>query len=64
MNRWDIRAKYIEMVHRYESEKNIVVKLQMKYKFIDWMRCNYTQLTEAEVEYLEKSITYVDEIHW
>ena len=64
MNQWEIREKYIEMVNRYEDEKNFAKKIQMKHKFIDWMITNYNSLTEAEIEYLEKSISFVEDIHY
>lgn len=62
--KWEIRQKYIEMVKRYDNTKDLAKKTQMKYKFIEWI-CEYrNKLTEAELEYLQKSICYVEDIYF
>jgi len=55
-----IRPKYIDLVKRYESEKDQVVKIQWKYKFIDWIKLYQSQLTDAELEYLQTKICKVN----
>lgn len=59
--KWEIRQKYIDMVNRYDTEKNAAKKTSMKYKFIDWFIGNSSSLTDAEQEYLQKSICYIIE---
>ena len=59
--KWEIRQKYIDMVSRFEMEKNAAKKIAMKYKFIDWFIGNSSALTDAEQEYLQKSICYIIE---
>lgn len=60
---WKIRPMYINMVKRYEEEKDMAIKIEMKHKFIDWIRENHTELTSAELEYLQASICYVEDIY-
>lgn len=55
-----IRPKYIDLVKRYENEKDQVVKIQKKYKFIDWIKLYQSQLTDAELEYLQIKICKVN----
>ena len=55
-----IRPKYIDLVKRYESEKDQVVKIQWKYKFVDWIKLYQSQLTDAELEYLQTKICKVN----
>ena len=55
-----IRPKYIDLVKRYENEKDQVVKIQKKYKFIDWIKLYQSQLTDAELEYLQTKICKVN----
>ncbi len=62
--KWMIRPKYIEMVKRYENTKDLAKKIQMKYKFIEWISGNHNMLTDAELEYLQKSIFYVEDINY
>lgn len=62
--KWMIQPKYIEMVKRYENTKDLAKKIQMKYKFIEWISGNHNMLTDAELEYLQKSICYVEDINY
>ena len=62
--KWMIRPKYIEMVKHYENTKDLAKKIQMKYKFIEWISGNHNMLTDAELEYLQKSICYVEDINY
>lgn len=62
--KWMIRPKYIEMVKRYENVKDLAKKIQMKYMFIKWLKGNHNMLTDAELEYLQKSICYVEDINY
>lgn len=62
--KWMIRPKYIEMVKRYDNTKDLAKKIQMKYKFIEWISGNHNMLTDAELEYLQKSICYVEDINY
>ena len=62
--KWIIRPKYIEMVKRYENVKDLAKKIQMKYKYIEWISGNHNILTDAELEYLQKSICYVEDINY
>ena len=55
-----IRPKYIDLVKRYESEKDQIVKIQWKYKFVDWIKLYQSQLTGAELEYLQTKICKVN----
>ncbi len=52
------------MVKRYENTKDLAKKIQMKYKFIEWISGNHNMLTDAELEYLQKSICYVEDINY
>ena len=61
---WTIRQKYIDMVRRYESTKDLAKKIQMKYKFVEWISGNHNMLTDAELEYLQKAICYVEDIYY
>ncbi len=58
-----IRPQYIELVKRYEKEQDLAKKIQMKHKFIFWIKYYYPELTSAEIEYLMKSIAYVEDIY-
>ena len=62
--KWMIRPKYIEMVKRFENTKDLAKKIQMKYMFIEWIKGNHNMLTDAELEYLQKSICYVEDINY
>ena len=62
--KWEIRQKYVEMVKRYDNAKDLAIKTQMKHKFIEWIKGNHNMLTDAEVEYLQKSICYVEDINY
>ena len=62
--KWIIRQKYIDMIKRYDNAKELAVKVQMKHKFIEWLRCNHNNLTDAELEYLQESICYVEDIYY
>lgn len=57
---WEIRPKYYDLVKRYESEKDKAKKIQMKYKFIDWIKWYNSELTDAEIEYLQECICKVN----
>ena len=59
--KWVIRPKYISMVNRYDTEKNAARKTSMKYRFKEWFINNSSLLTEAEQEYLQKSICYIED---
>ncbi len=59
--KWEIRQKFIDMVNRYVTEKNAAKKTSMKYKFMEWFKGNSCSLTDAEQEYLQKSICYIIE---
>ena len=62
LNKWEIRPEYISMVNDYETENDLVKKIQAKYKFIEWLRENYSSLTDAEIEYLQEGICFVEDI--
>ena len=62
--KWMIRPKYIEMVKRFENTKDLAKKIQMKYMFIEWIKGSHNMLTDAELEYLQKSICYVEDINY
>lgn len=57
---WEIRPQYFDLVKRYESEKDKAKKIQMKYKFIDWIKWYNSELTDAEKEYLQEYICKVN----
>lgn len=61
--KWKIRPQYISLVKRYENEKDIAKKVEMKHKFIEWIGCNHNSLTDAEIEYLQSCICPVDDIY-
>ncbi len=61
---WEIRQKYIDMVKRYENTKDLAQKIQMKHLFTEWISGYHNMLTDAEVEYLQKSICYVEDINY
>jgi hypothetical protein len=56
----EIDPKYVELVKRYEKEKNPITKIQMKYKFADWLKSKQCELTDAEIEYLQEGICKVN----
>lgn len=60
MEEYLIRQKYIDMVERYQSMSNKMTKIQSKYKFVSWFKTHHYLLTDAEREYLQESITYVE----
>lgn len=65
MEQWNIRQKYIDMVERYNAEKNSsATKTMMKYKFRDWIIENQCMLTEAEREYLQQNIMFVEDLYY
>jgi hypothetical protein len=57
---YEIDPKYVELVKRYENEKDQLIKIQKKYKFIDWIKLYQSQLTGAELEYLQTKICKVN----
>ena len=57
---YEIDPKYVELVKRYENEKDQLIKIQKKYKFIDWLKLYQSQLTGAELEYLQTKICKVN----
>ena len=59
-----IRKKYIDMVKRYENTKDLAQKIQKKYMFIDWIINAKFSLTDAELEYLQESICYVEDVNY
>ena len=61
---WTIRHKYIDMVRRYENTKDLAKKIQMKHMFVEWISANHNMLTDAELEYLQKAICYVEDINY
>lgn len=62
--KWKIRPQYISMVKRYENEKDTAKKIEMKHKFIEWIKVNDCVLTDAEIEYLQSCICPVDDIYF
>ena len=58
-----IRPQYRELVKRYQNEKDLAKQIEMKHKYIHWIKYYYPELTSAEIEYLQKSITYVEDIY-
>ena len=60
---WIIRPQYISMVKRYEDEKNLAKKTEMKHKFLAWMTEHHTELTDAELDYLQACICIVEDIY-
>ncbi len=52
------------MVKRYENTKDLAKKIQMKYKFMDWIINAKFSLTDAELEYLQQSICYVEDVNY
>ena len=60
---WKIRPQYISMVNRYENEKDLKMKIEMKHKFVDWIKVNSCNLTDAEIEYLQSCICPVEDIY-
>ena len=61
--KWIISQKYIDMVKRYDKTKDFAEKIQKKHKFVEWIIDNYIKLTDAELEYLQQSICYVESIN-
>lgn len=62
--RWKIRPQYISMVKRYEDEKDMAKKIQMKHKFVEWISTHHHVLTDAEIEYLQAEICPVEDIYF
>ena len=62
--KWMIRPQYENMVKRYENEKDLARKIEMKYKFIQWISCNSSSLTDAEIEYLQSKICKVEDLYY
>lgn len=60
---WEIRPQYISMVKRYQSEQDIIKKIEMKHKFINWLQVYSCELTDAEKEYLQSCICPVEDIY-
>ena len=58
-----IRPQYIELVKRYQNEKDLARQIEMKHKYIHWIKYYYPELTSAEIEYLMKSIAYVEDVY-
>lgn len=64
LHKWKIRQKYIDMVKRYDNTKDLADKIQKKHKFVEWISGNHNMLTDAELEYLQKAICYVEDINY
>lgn len=62
--RWKIRPQYISMVKRYEDEKNMAKKIEMKHKFVEWISTHHHVLTDAEIEYLQAEICPAEGIYF
>lgn len=60
--KWKIRPQYISLVKRYDNEKDLAKKIEMKHKFMMWLSCNNEKLTDAEIEYLQSCICPVEDI--
>jgi len=60
IHNYSIREKFVKMVKRYENENDLKTKIQMKYKFIDWLKLYQDELTDAEIEYLQACICKVN----
>ena len=58
-----IRPQYMELVRRYQNEKDLARQIEMKHRFIDWIKWYHPELTSAEIEYLQKSIAYVEDLY-
>ncbi|MBR5748354.1 MAG: hypothetical protein IKY01_06155 [Prevotella sp.] len=52
------------MVKRYDNTKDLADKIQKKHKFVEWISGNHNMLTDAELEYLQKAICYVEDINY
>ena len=57
---YEIDPKYVELVKRYEKDKNPLTKIQKKHKFIQWIKIYQSELTDAEIEYLQECICKVN----
>lgn len=62
--KWKIRPQYISLVKRYDNEKDLAKKIEMKHKFMFWLSVNSNQLTDAEIEYLQSCICPVEDIYY
>ena len=60
--KWKIRPQYISLVKRYDNEKDLAKKIEMKHKFMSWLNTN--NLTDAEIEYLQSCICPVEDIYY
>ena len=52
------------MVKRYEDEKDMAKKIQMKHKFVEWISTHHHVLTDAEIEYLQVEICPAEDIYF
>ena len=59
-----IRPKYKELVKRYENEKDLAKKIEMKHKFRHWISYFSSELTDAEIEYLQTCICRVEDLYF
>lgn len=59
-----IRQKYIDLAKRYTDEKDLAKKIEKKHKFIHWITCNNSTLTDAEIEFLQESICKVEDLYY
>ena len=59
-----IRQQYKNLVKRYENEKDLARKIEMKHKFIHWIKYYSSELTNAEIEYLQECICRVEDLYW
>jgi hypothetical protein len=57
---YEIDQKYVDLVKRYEKDKNPKTKIQKKHKFIHWIKLYQSELTDAEIEYLQEGICKVN----
>lgn len=55
-----VRKKYKDLVKRYRDETDVLAKIEKKYKFAEWLKLHYTELSDAEIEYLMAGICYVE----
>ena len=52
------------MVKRYEEEKDMAKKIEMKHKFVEWISTHHNKLTDAEIDYLQVEICPVEDIYF
>ena len=61
---YEIRPQYRNLVKKYENEKDLATKIEMKHKFIHWIKYYNSELTNAEIEYLQASICRVEDFYY